>query len=101
VPTPHPRIAVVRDPELDAALLRTRAALPAYETTSTARHLRALALRGAALVAPGDDVAERLRALGVRAGTQRWDALPAPPAAPPGDDERAGTAELDWVRGER
>jgi len=56
VPTPHPRIAVVRDSELDAAL-------PANETTSAARHLRALALRGAALVVPGDDVAERLAPL--------------------------------------
>jgi hypothetical protein len=99
VPTPHARIAVVRDPELDAALRRTRAALPAHETASTARHLRSLALRGAALVAPGDDVEERLRGLGTQPGTQRWDTLPAPPEAP--GEERAGTVALEWVRGER
>ena len=32
-------------------------------------------------MAPGDDVEERLRALGTQSGAQRWDTLPAPPEA--------------------
>ncbi|HEY7829764.1 MAG TPA: hypothetical protein VIC06_04280 [Solirubrobacteraceae bacterium] len=74
VPTNHPRIAVVRDPELDAAL--EHAAQVLGEKRSTAALLRELALLGVQSLPSSEWVRtmERMRALGLQ-----------PAQLPPGD----------------
>jgi hypothetical protein len=74
MPTKHPRIAVVRDPELDAAL--ERAAQVLGEKHSAAALLRKLALLGAQSLPSSKWVQtmERMRALGLQ-----------PAQLPPGD----------------
>jgi hypothetical protein len=74
MPTKHPRIAVVRDPQLDAAL--ERAAQVLGDKHSTAALLRELALLGAQSLPSSKWVQtmERMRALGLQ-----------PAQLPPGD----------------
>jgi hypothetical protein len=81
MPTKHPRIAVVRDPELDAAL--ERAAQVLGEKRSTAALLRELALLGAQSLPSSKWVRtmERMRALGLQ-----------PAQLPPGDVVARGLA---------
>ena len=106
MPSPHPRIAVVRDPEVERALERTRRLLPPGQTRSSAAHLRALALRGAeevaASAAPVEAEEQRL--------IEKYGLIP---ASRPGDfdfpwlatdeidpaDPTPATDALDWVRG--
>ncbi len=57
MPTPHPRLALVRDPELDAALRRGAEVLG--RDKPLAAIARELILRGAAQVTPRDDAFER------------------------------------------
>ena len=106
VPSLHPRIAVVRDPEVDRALERTRRLLPPGQTRSTAAHLRALALRGAEEVATAANPAEAERQRLI----DKYDLIP---ASRPGDfdfpwldtdeidpdDPTPATDALNWVRG--
>lgn len=109
VPSLHPRIAVVRDPEVDRALERTRRLLPAGQTRSTAAHLRALALRGAEEIATAVDPteAERQRLI------DKYGLIPASQPFRPGEDRfpwldeeeidpndpTPATDALNWVRG--
>lgn len=103
--TSHPRIAVVRDPELDRALRAAEPLLSSADRRSQAARVRALALKGAqALAAEHDDEDARfeaaLDAMGVPRATGRLADLPAPIRL--GDpSERLGTKALDEVRGER
>jgi hypothetical protein len=69
VPTKHPRIAVTRDPELDAAL---KAAAPILGRSKPASALvRELALRGAKAVVDEDPRSELDRWLDERGGVRR------------------------------
>jgi hypothetical protein len=104
MPTKHSRIAVVRDPELDAALERAAQVLGA--TRSTAALLRELALLGAQSLPSSKWVRtmERMRALGLQ-----------PAQLPPGDvvariasmgpvdpdDPTPATDALEYVRADR
>lgn len=103
--TPHPRIAVVHDDELDRALQLAEPLLSAEQRRSQAARVRALAIRGAAAMVAehGDEnvrIEDGLRSLDATRSTARWDDLPA--AIVVGDPaERAGSAALDDVRGSR
>lgn len=109
MPSPHPRIAVVRDPEVDRALERTRRLLSPGQTRSTAAHLRALALRGAEEVAASADPddAEEQRLIDkhglipashpYRAGEDRFPWLDTDQIDP--DDPMPATDALNWVPG--
>jgi len=104
VPTNHPRIAVVRDSELDAAL--EHAAQVLGEKRSSAALLRELALLGAHSLPSSEWVRtmERMRALGLQ-----------PAQLPPGDvvarglamgpvnpdDPTPATDALEYVRADR
>ncbi len=81
MPTHHPRIAVVRDPELDGALERAAQVLGGQR--STAGLLRELALLGAQSLPSSEWVRtmERMRALGLK-----------PARLPPGDVVARGLA---------
>lgn len=58
MPTSHPRIAVTRDPELDAAIEKANSLVDV--NVPTARLVRDLAVRGA-LALEAEDVRRRLR----------------------------------------
>jgi hypothetical protein len=69
VPTKHPRIALTRDPELDAAL---KAAAPILgRSKPTAALVRELVLRGARAVVDEDPRSELDRWLDERGGVRR------------------------------
>ncbi len=109
MPSPHPRIAVVRDPEVERALERTRRLLPPGQTRSSAAHLRALALRGADEVAMAADPAEAERHRLI----DKYGLIPASQPFRPGEnrfpwldeeeidpnDPTPATDALNWVRG--
>ncbi len=109
MPSPHPRIAVVRDPEVERALERTRRLLPPGQTRSSAAHLRALALRGADEVAMAADPAEAesqrlIDKYGLipashpfRPGKDRFPWLDTDEIDP--NDPTPATDALNWVRG--
>jgi hypothetical protein len=103
VATPHRRIAIVRDPELEAALRRAAAVLG--EDKPAATLVRELALRGADGIAsaPG---AEAVRQLVAEVGARPADGSIADfldERGPPGesDSERRASAMLDELRAER
>jgi hypothetical protein len=76
VPSPHPRIALTRDPELDAALRRAELALGRKPAATLVREL---ALRGSAFLPTAEDqtAQRRLDAVGaVAARRSLRDALP-------------------------
>lgn len=77
MPTKHARIAVTRDPELDAVLERVRSVLGQRRTATLVRDL---AIRGAEMVlAEAENRAEGLRQLAewstTRTGPIDWDVL--------------------------
>jgi len=74
MPTDHPRIAVTRDPELDAAIERVAAL--GNRDVPVARLVRDLALRGArALEGEEAELRQRRRAFAERITSERppWD----------------------------
>lgn len=102
--TKHPRLGVARDPELDAALARTRRLLSEKETRSAAAHVRALALRGADSLLDSDDPGADFR----RRLYEDFDVTPSASdprtfRAPEGDidpdDPYPASDALRWVRG--
>jgi hypothetical protein len=101
--TKHRRIAVIADPELEAALGAARREIG---DVAEARLVRELALRGARDIRPEPNakaIAELKRA-GVAWPTRTLrDALAADPAAasPDPDDPYRGTRALDDVRADR
>lgn len=104
MPTKHPRIAVVRDPELDAAL--ERAAQVLGEDRSTAALLRELALLGAQSLPSSEWVRtmERMRALGLEpARLPPGDVVARGLAMGPADpeDPTPATDALEYVRADR
>lgn len=103
VATSHRRIAVIRDPELDAALRRVGPLVGPDLPAATL--LRALALRGAAAVEadPGAEVVARLVAgRGARAASASVaDVLERLGDAGPPDPTRRASRILDEQRAER
>ncbi|HEV2770434.1 MAG TPA: hypothetical protein VGV40_09655 [Solirubrobacteraceae bacterium] len=110
MPAAHPRTPIQRDPEVERALERTRACLPASDTRSTAAHLRALVLRGAEqVVQEADDPveAERQRLIEkynmipakrpIRWGEHLFPWLDEQEIDP--DDPTPATDALNWARG--
>lgn len=100
----YPRIHVARDPELEAALDRTRPLLEPSETRSLAAHVRALALRGAERLAEEvGSAAELRRELHERYATTPATAEPRDFKLPPGeidpDDPTPASDALRWARG--
>jgi hypothetical protein len=74
MPTTHPRIAITRDPELDAALDKAGALLG--RNLPTARLVRDLALRGARVLEAEDaEQRQRRRAFAKRVASDNppWD----------------------------
>ncbi len=104
--TSHPRIAVVRDEELDRALRVAEPLLEEAERRSLAARVRALAIRGAAALAADHGDGERVRleaaldAMGATRATGRWEDLP-PPINIGDPALRLGSAALDDARGTR
>ena len=103
MPSKHPRIALTRDPELDAAL---EATAPILASRSTAGLARELILRGARAVldGPGSDVDRRLDALGASRPTRSVAELVATaramgPFDP--DDPRPLSDALEELRADR
>ncbi len=101
--TVHRRIAVVRDPELDAALRRTAALLG--EDKPAATLVRELALRGAEAIA-NNPRAEAMRQLVAERGGRSADGSLADfldEREPQGeaDPERRASRLLDELRSER
>lgn len=101
----HPRLGVVRDPEVERALALTQPLLDAAETRSAAAQIRALTLRGARAVLADAGSESQLQAR----LAERYGARPAHGSlleleAPPGKPDTAGAAPasdaLRWVRGE-
>lgn len=101
----HPRLGVVRDPEVKRALALTKPLLDPTETRSAAAQLRALTLRGAQAVLAGADPDSQLQAR----LAERYGARPArgslleldPPPGEPGPENAAPASDaLRWVRGE-
>jgi hypothetical protein len=101
----HPRLGVVRDPEMERALALTEPLLDPAETRSAAAQIRALTLRGARAVLADAGSESQLRAK----LAERYDAKPGRGSLlelepPPGEPDPAGTAPasdaLRWVRGE-
>ncbi len=100
MPTSHRRINVTCDPELAAALERSRKALPG-ELRSEAALLRRLALAGAEVVGAGGPGATRQALLsrpGITARSRDHDYAWLTDVEPLTDK---GTRALEWVRGER
>ena len=101
--TSHPRIAVVHDDQLDRALRIAEPLLSAAERRSQASRVRALAIRGAEVLAAehggeGAPVEAALGVLGATRATAPWSELPSPIVA--GDPaDRPGSAALNDVRG--
>lgn len=105
MPTRHPRIALVEDPELARALDLAEPLLDDRDRRSRAARIRALAIRGSRALAAehGDDRARQEAALddlGASRTTTRLEQL-GPPIALGPPHERAGSAALDDVRGAR
>lgn len=105
--TTKPRIALVRDDELDRALASTRETLPEEDLRSTAAHVRALALIGAQAV---EREPETVRRSALDRRLQARYGIPPPRVRgfkglviedPDPDAPYAGTEALDWVRGDR
>ncbi|MDR0358821.1 MAG: hypothetical protein LBJ87_05075 [bacterium] len=104
--TRYPRIGVIKDPELQAALQLTRGLLDRPGTGSEAGQVRQLALIGARALAAqapeGQRARRRQRVLdhpGVRAATRTigdLDWLTGERV----DGERRASRALEWVRGE-
>lgn len=101
----HPRLGVVRDPDMERALALTAPLLDPSETRSAAAQIRALTLRGARAVLADAGSESSLRA----ALAERYGARPGRGSlleldAPPGEPEPPGAAPasdaLRWVRGE-
>jgi hypothetical protein len=87
--TRYPRIGVIKDPELQAALEITRGLLDPRATGSDAGQVRQLALLGARVLdLPGVRPATRTIA------DLNWL------AAEPVDEGRSASRALEWVRGE-
>jgi len=103
--TSHPRIAVVRDRELDRALRIADALLTPAERRSQASRVHALAIRGARALSEQSDADARadiaLNAISAERATADWGSLPAPIELPATGGPRPGTAALDDVRGTR
>ncbi len=108
VATTKPRIALVRDEELDRALATTQDALPQADLRSTAAQVRALALLGARAI-ERDPELQRQAALdrylavryGVRPPRVEGDFGDLVTGEPDPDAPYAGTEALEWVRGKR
>jgi hypothetical protein len=101
----HPRLGVVRDPEMERALALTGPLLDPAETRSAAAQIRALTLRGAQAVIGGASTESQLQAR----LAERYGARPARGSLvdldpPPGEPDPAGASPasdaLRWVRGE-
>lgn len=101
----HPRLGVVRDPEVERALALTGPLLDPAETRSAAAQIRALMLRGAQTVLAGAGTVSRLQAR----LAERYDArlahgslleLSPPPGEPDPADATPASDALQWVRGE-
>ncbi len=107
MPTTKPRIALVRDEEIDRALTTTREALPSEDLRSTAAQIRALALIGAQAIERDPDMQRRTaldRRLSARYGVRppKIDSFEGLVVGEPDpDDPRAGTEALEWARGKR
>lgn len=104
MPTKHPRIGVTCDPELERALRRSRAKLPAAARRSRAAQVRALALIGAAHVGDPEpeieDDREWLRRVhGARLGSGDLQGIL--DSIPPGPPTRDLSEALEWVKGDR
>lgn len=105
--TTKPRIALVRDDELDRALTRTRDLLSPESVRSTASQVRALALLGAKTIEGNPEVAGRA-ALDLRLAA-RYGVRPPEIdgfgdlalGEPDPEGLYAGTEALEWVRGHR
>jgi hypothetical protein len=101
--TSHPRIAVVRDPELDAAMRRVAAVIG--KDLPAATLVRELALRGAETIASAP-ASETVRRLVVEHGARPaegslQDFLAEGGPADEPDRHRRASALLDELRGDR
>lgn len=101
----HPRLGVVRDPEVERALALTEPLLDPGETRSAAAQIRALTLRGAQAVLAEAGAESELRArLAERYGAKpsRGSLLEVEPprGEPDASDAAPASDALQWVRGE-
>jgi hypothetical protein len=101
----HPRLGVVRDPEVERALALTEPLLDPAETRSAAAQIRALTLRGAQAVLASADSGSRLQArlaehYGARPVRGNLLELDPPPGKPEPKDAAPASDALRWVRGE-
>jgi hypothetical protein len=101
----HPRLGVVRDPEVARALALTEPLLDPGETRSAAAQIRALTLRGAQAVLAEAGAESELRArLAERYGAKpsRGSLLEVEPprGEPDASDAAPASDALQWVRGE-
>lgn len=103
--TVHPRIAVIRDSELDRALTISDPLLTATERRSQASRVHALAIRGARAIAEqsAEDTRAELAfsAMSAQRPTADWSSLPAPVRLSATEGVRPGTAALADARGDR
>lgn len=100
----HPRLGVVRDPEMERALALTEPLLDAAETRSAAAQIRALTLRGAEAVLAGAGSESQLQArlaerYSARPGRGSLLELDSPPDQPDPSDTTPASDALQWVRG--
>ena len=101
----HPRLGVVRDPDVARALALTEPLLDPAETRSAAAQIRALTLRGAEAVLAGASSESQLQArlaerYGARPGKGSLLELDPPPDASDAAGVTAASDALQWVRGE-
>lgn len=101
----HPRLGVVRDPEMERALALTEPLLDATETRSAAAQIRALTLRGARAVLADAGTESQMRArlaerYGAKPGRGSLLELEPPPGEPDADGGAPASDALRWVRGE-
>jgi hypothetical protein len=101
----HPRLSVVRDPEVERVLAVTGPLLHPADTRSAAAQIRALTLRGARAVLADACSESQLRArLAERYGAKPGRGSLLELESPPGEPDHAGAAPvsgaLRWVRGE-
>ncbi|HTA05175.1 MAG TPA: hypothetical protein VK774_02330 [Solirubrobacteraceae bacterium] len=101
----HPRLGVVRDPDVARALALTEPLLDPAETRSAAAQIRALTLRGAEAVLAGAGAESQLQArlaerYGARPGKGGLLELDPPPDASDPAGVTAASDALQWVRGE-
>lgn len=101
----HPRLGVVRDPEVERALVLTEPLLEPGETRSAAAQIRALTLRGAQAVLASASSESQLRArlaerYGARPSRGSLLEMDPPPGEPDAPSSAPASDALQWVRGE-